>query len=112
MSGAGDINSDGLDDLIVGAPYADAPGNGAGRSYVVFGMAGMAAVDLSDIAAGTGGFVLNGEVANDRSGCPASGAGDVNNDGVDDLVVGARLADPNGESSGRTYVVFGVPTTL
>ena len=63
MASAGDVNGDGFDDVIVGAPTADGPGNtraGAGDSYVVFGKAsGFAAeVDLAAVAAGNGGFVI------------------------------------------------------
>ena len=61
MSGAGDVNGDGLDDLLVGAPGADPNGEGSGQSYVVFGRADAAAVELADVAAGQGGgFALNG----------------------------------------------------
>jgi hypothetical protein len=43
----------------------------------------------------------------DFSGFSVSSAGDVNGDGFDDLIVGARFADPNGSYSGSSYVVFG-----
>jgi hypothetical protein len=54
--------------------------------------------------------VLNGIDAGDRSGASVSSAGDVNGDGVDDVIIGAYGADPNGQSSaGESYVVFGGP---
>src|SRR4051795_3891499 len=77
VSGAGDVNCDGLADLIVGAPNADPNGDYSGQSYVVFGKADGTAVELSDIAAGHGGFALNGIGAGDLSGRSVSEAGDV-----------------------------------
>ncbi len=55
-------------------------------------------VDLSDVAAGTGGFIINGIDPGVRSGRSVSGAGDVNGDGLADLIVGARGADPGGNN--------------
>ncbi|CAB5505847.1 hypothetical protein THERMOT_2230 [Bathymodiolus thermophilus thioautotrophic gill symbiont] len=105
VSSAGDVNGDGLDDLIVGAYKAE---NQAGKSYVVFGKVDGVAVDLSAIASGTGGFVIHGESAWDKSGFSASSAGDVNGDGLDDLIVGASQANSDGKSNtGKSYVVFG-----
>ncbi len=46
-------------------------------------------IELSDVAAGDGGFVINGIDPDDRSGFSVSGAGDVNGDGLADLIVGA-----------------------
>ncbi len=58
---------------------------------------------------GTNGFVINGIDAYDFSGRSVSGAGDVNGDGVDDLLIGAPYADPNGKFiAGESYVVFGI----
>ena len=109
VSSAGDVNGDGLADLIVGAPYSSpAGGTNAGRSYVVFGQTGTTAINLSAVAAGTGGFVINGQGASDQSGYSVASAGDVNGDGLADLVVGALNADPSaGSNAGRSYVVFG-----
>ena len=56
---------------------------------------------------GTNGFQINGEAAYDQSGASVASAGDVNGDGFDDLIIGARGADLNGSYSGATYVVFG-----
>ena len=51
---------------------------------------------------------IQGAAAYDHSGLSVSGAGDVNGDGIDDLIIGATDADPNGrDCAGASYVVFG-----
>src|SRR5215218_5305170 len=68
-----------------------------------------AELDLSTVD-GTNGFQISGEAARDFSGGFSGGvssAGDVNVDGFDDLIIGAYGADPNGDRSGASYVVFG-----
>jgi hypothetical protein len=79
--------------LLIGAHQADPSGElAAGKSYVVFGKTNSSAINLSAIADASnplGGFVINGEAVYDWSGFSVSCAGDVNGDGLDDLIVGA-----------------------
>ncbi len=110
VSAAEDVNDDGIDDLIMGARGADPGGNSfAGSSYVIYGSdSGIPhPFDLSTLN-GTNGFALNGIAENDYSGISVSATGDINGDGMDDLIIGASGADPNGSNSaGSAYVVFG-----
>jgi Ca2+-binding RTX toxin-like protein len=112
VSSAGDINGDGIDDLIIGASEADPNGFSSGSSYVVFGKTGSfnASLNLSTLD-GTTGFILAGVAAYDYSGISVSGAGDINGDGIDDLIIGASRADSNGDNSGSSYVLFGKNTS-
>ena len=114
VSAAGDVNGDGLTDLLVGAPYNDASGYNAGRTYVVFGRAnwsGVSTLNLSTIAMGTGGFAITGEATRDKSGYSVSAAGDINGDGLSDLLVGASDNSAGGSDAGRSYVVYGKTDT-
>ncbi|MEP0366406.1 MAG: putative Ig domain-containing protein [Cyclobacteriaceae bacterium] len=112
-SGAGDINGDGINDLLIGSYSADANGNaGAGETYVIFGKstAFSASFDLSTLDGATG-FIIDGVAAGDRSGSAVSSA-DINDDGADDILIGANEVGTNGESAGAVYVVFGKTTSF
>jgi hypothetical protein len=103
VSSAGDVNGDGINDLIIGAYFAN---NYAGASYVVFGTNGIGSTGTLSLAAlnGVNGFNISGVTAGDWSGVSVSSAGDVNGDGVDDLIIGARGAN---NLTGASYVIFG-----
>ena len=101
VASAGDINGDGIDDLIIGAEF----GASGGQSYVIFGSKGSwsSSFSFSNLN-GNNGFILNGIKSGDQSGYSVASAGDVNGDGIDDLIVGAPSAS---SETGRSYVVFG-----
>ena len=126
---AGDVNGDGLDDLIVGADYASPDGRfAAGSAYVIFGRTGgyesLVAVEDLD---GREGFRIDGAQPGDRTGFSVAAAGDVNGDGLDDILLSAPGSDDGrasfrytiggdeqtaygasrGDRLGHSYVVFG-----
>lgn len=109
VAGGFDVNGDGLDDVAIGAPEADplARAN-AGEAYVVFGSASRAPLDLSGLTGAGAGFRIVGAAAGDQVGDPLgrslAGAGDVNGDGFDDLLLGMYQA--NG-SVGEAVLLFG-----
>jgi hypothetical protein len=116
VSSAGDVNGDGIDDILIGAPVLQGNFIYAGETFVVFGNetwftnGPATSIDLGTLN-GTNGFVLNGIGVADRSGFSVSSAGDVNGDKIDDILIGAWGADPNGVTdAGETYVVFGKNT--
>jgi FG-GAP repeat/RTX calcium-binding nonapeptide repeat (4 copies) len=106
IAGAGDVNGDGLADLVVGVPTAY---GGAGRSYVVFGRPGTQPIDLAAVGAGDRGFMISGRNEYDASGAAVAAAGDVNGDGLDDVLIGAPANYWKYAFFGRgfTYVIFG-----
>ncbi|MEO8494716.1 MAG: dockerin type I domain-containing protein [Planctomycetota bacterium] len=113
VSNAGDINADGFDDLLVGAPVAPIIGAGTGSTYVIYGKAsGFKDIDLSSSISATDGKWLFGLNAADHMGFSVSDAGDVNADGFHDFLIGAPYANRNTGSgtflgTGQAYLLFG-----
>jgi len=103
MAGAGDVDGDGVDDLLLGAAGSDATASGAGSAYLVLGpVAG--AIDLADATAR-----LRGQVADDQAGAAVAGAGDLDRDGRAELLIGAPGSDRAGDGGGAAYLVYGSP---
>jgi len=95
VSSVGDVNEDGRADLIVGAPYDGNNGSQSGSARVLSGIDGSILYDF------------HGHSGGDHFGSSVSGAGDVNGDGIPDLIVGAPWDDNNGVRSGSARVLSG-----
>ena len=113
IDGLGDINGDNIDDLIIGARYADAgsvQNRRVGETYIIYGRQSFAGT--LDLASGGADIVIHGIDTDDFSGWPSGGGGDVNGDGFNDLIIGSAYAGAFGNSriqAGESYVIFGGP---
>ena len=104
VAGAGDVDGDGLADLLASAPFNDEAASNAGQVYLVFGRVGAYSQDV-DLATADASFL--GEASEDRAGTSIGGAGDVNGDGLDDLLVGSATCDEAASNAGQAYLIFG-----
>ena len=105
VSMAGDVNGDGYNDFLLDEKDEGAGASSNGKTYLFFGMENGWTTDqlVSDANAS---FI--GEYDNDDSGWSVSGAGDVNNDGYDDIIIGAPYNDERSNAAGQAYVIFGM----
>jgi uncharacterized repeat protein (TIGR01451 family) len=107
VSGAGDVNGDGYSDMIVGAARNGTVGYWAGITHLILGRPAADWGLRFPLAAADASFV--GEETGDQSGRRMSGAGDVNDDGYDDFIIGAPHNDRGGEMAGSAYLILGRP---
>ena len=107
---SGDVNGDGYDDVIIGAPdNAGSPRNYRGKVFVVYGSAGLpaGAVGVAGLVASGGATLIYGEDEFYLTGWSVA-SGDVDADGYDDVILGAWTASPLGRTwTGEVYVLYG-----
>lgn len=99
VAGAGDVNADGFDDVIVGAPHFDNCQSEEGAAFVFHGTAS----GITDTPA----ILLEADQADAGFGNAVSSAGDVNGDGFADVVVGAMHYDDGQDEEGTAFVYLG-----
>ncbi|MCG7562054.1 LamG-like jellyroll fold domain-containing protein [Pseudoalteromonas sp. McH1-42] len=104
IGGAGDLNGDGFDDIIIGDPFAE---DNKGRVYAVYGRAGTEPVYLSEIIETQQGFYSEGN-GGEQLGQFIASAGDINGDGIKDIQFGTPSANKNNvNNTGAVYVLNG-----
>jgi len=97
----GDLDGDGLDEVVIGDPDEDAPGREAGRVLIFSDLSGASpALDDADV-------ILEGGVREGRFGTSVAVVGDVDGDGISEVVGGAPETDPGGTDSGTVALWFG-----
>lgn len=110
VANVGDINGDDIDDIAIGAPGVDADNSDDGAIYVIFGTGAGNPIDGADLSILSGssfpsvtptlGLVITGDGQTNEAGRQVSNAGDMNDDGINDLLITAPGAS-------ESYVVFG-----
>ena len=101
IRGVGDISGDGLDDLLIGAPYHSDGGKEAGAVYAIFSAPdGEISLSEADVK------LLGEHVGDTLGGHGAAGVGDLDGDGEGDVVIGVNNDDEGGKNAGAVYMVL------
>ncbi len=104
VASAGDVNADGYDDVIIGAPWADYPEGHEGRAYVFYGSPTGLAL--------TPNWSAESNIWWSGFGTWVDSAGDVNNDGFSDVIIGHPGWSSPEDAEGRAYIYLGSATGL
>jgi hypothetical protein len=114
VSSAGDVNGDGFDDIIVGAPFGNDAGDRTGEAYVLFGSASgyaTGSIDLTSLMPWQG-FIIQGDSSQNFAGLRVASVGDLNGDGFSDMAILAHgrstISAPYSQgNAAAVYIVFG-----
>ena len=104
VSSAGDVNGDGLGDLLIGAWLSDLGGIDAGAVYLLYGRPTLSGIQSLTVAADA---TLVAATTNDFAGNAVAGAGDMNDDGFDDFLIAAWREDSGGLDAGAVFYLYG-----
>ena len=109
VAGGGDADGDGFDDLLIGAPHSTQDETWQGEIYLVLGQASGWTMDV-DLSQSDGSYL--GEHSSAGAGRAIAGGGDLNGDGLDDLVLGAPYDDEAADYAGQVYMIGGEPVCV
>lgn len=102
--GAGDVNGDGVSDLLCSSPYVDGQTSYDGEAYLIFGKTSGWSHNTS---VGSSNAVITGLDSNGYFGYTLAGGYDINSDGIHDIAISATSADGDQTSSGKVMIYFG-----
>jgi hypothetical protein len=105
LANAGDVNADGIEDILIGAFQHDSAGYNSGAAYIVPGSSTLTSMSLIDPTI----IKFTGANAGDLLGYNVAGVGDINADGIDDMLISSVHNDDAASNAGAAYLIHGDP---